>query len=76
MTGPDKPGPHTGTSWAWLLALPILSCAGPSLLAAVGAGSLTAALGGVAGSLVLLAAGAAVLAVAVAVLGLRRRVHR
>lgn len=36
----------TGSRGAWLLALPVLCCAGHVVLLAVGAGSLTAALGG------------------------------
>jgi hypothetical protein len=76
MTGPDTPGPSTGAGWAWLLALPVLCCAGPAVLAAVGAGSLTAALGGITGSLFLLAAGTPVLVVAATVLARHRRARR
>ncbi len=74
MTGrPDTPGPRTRTvaGWAWLLALPVLCCAGPGVLAVVSAGSLTAVFGGVTGGPVLLTAGAAVLAVAIVVLARR-----
>lgn len=66
----------TGTGWAWLLALPVLCCAGHAVLLALGAGTLTAALGGVSGSLVFLTAGAAVLVVAAVLLVLRRRPGR
>ena len=76
MTGPDTPGSRTGASWAWLLALPVLCCAGPAVLAAVGAGSLTAALGSSTGRQVLLAVGTAVLVAAAVVLAQRRRVRR
>jgi hypothetical protein len=67
-------GRERGGCWLGLLALPVLCCAGPSLLAAVGAGSVTAALGGATGSVLVAVAvvGAAVVLVAVVVL-LRRR---
>lgn len=39
--------------WSALLALPILCCLGHAVLVAIGAGSLTAVLGGVTGSLAL-----------------------
>lgn len=76
MTGPDTLGPRTGAGGVWLLGLPILCCAGPAVLAAVGAGSLTAGLGSITGSLVLLATGTAVLVVVAVVLARRRRVRR
>lgn len=58
-----------------LFALPVLCCAGPALLAAIGAGSVGALLGGAAGSLALAVAGLVVVGVVVAVLA-RRRARR
>lgn len=58
-----------------LFALPVLCCAGPALLALVGAGSVGAVLGGATGSVALAGAGLAVVGVAVAVL-VRRRARR
>jgi hypothetical protein len=57
MTGSPSSG-----RWTWLLALPVLCCVGHALVLAVGAGSLAAAVGGLAGSAAL--AAAALLAVA------------
>jgi len=65
----------SGRWWLALLGLPILCCAGSTLIAALGAGSLIAAVGGLAGSALLAAAGVAILLVA-AVLVARRRVRR
>ena len=67
MTGPDRsetdPGrpvpPERSGWWLALLAIPVLCCAGPALLAAVGIGSL--------GALVAAGTGQAVLAVVLAV---------
>ena len=73
MTGPEAPK-QRGTGWmVALFALPILCCAGPALLAALGAGTVGALLGGATGSIALAIAGLAVLGAAVAVLTLRRR---
>lgn len=58
-----------------LFALPVLCCAGPALLALVGAGSVGAVLGGATGTFALAGAGLAVVGVAVAVL-VRRRARR
>jgi len=58
-----------------LFALPVLCCAGPALLALVGAGSVGAVLGGVIGSTALAVAGLVVVGVVVAVL-VRRRARR
>ena len=75
MTAPKAP--RRGGGWAWaLLALPVLCCAGPALLAALGAGSVGALVGGATGSAVLALAGLAVVCVAVAVLARRRRAGR
>ncbi|GAC1607793.1 MAG: hypothetical protein NVS3B26_02250 [Mycobacteriales bacterium] len=75
MSGPREP--KQGGGWAWaLLALPVLCCAGPVLLAAMGAGSVGALVGGATGSVVLAVVGLAVVCVAVAVLALRHRIRR
>ena len=77
MTGPRE-SKQSRSGWkVALVALPVLCCAGPALLAAIGAGSVGALLGGAAGSVALAIAGLAVVgvAVAVAVIG-RRRAHR
>jgi LPXTG-motif cell wall-anchored protein len=58
-----------------LLAVPVLCCAGPALLAVIGAGSVGALLGGATGSITLAIAGLAVLGAACVVL-LRRRQDR
>ncbi len=65
MTSPNTSGPRTGAGWAWLLALPVLCCAGPVVLATVSARSLTAALGSRTGTPALLAGAAAVVVVVV-----------
>lgn len=50
MTDPQAPK-RSGNGWTVaLFALPILCCAGPALLAALGAGSVGALLGGATGS--------------------------
>ena len=74
MTGPREP--PKGSGWALaLLAMPVLCCAGPALLAALGAGSLGALLGGATGSIAVAFAGLAVVRVAVGVIA-RRRTRR
>ena len=74
MTSPREP--KQGGGWAWaLVALPVLCCAGPVLLAALGAGSVGALLGGATGSIALAVAGLAVVSVAVGVIA-RRRTRR
>ena len=73
-TAPERPVPPERSRW-WLavLAIPVLCCAGPALLAAVGIGSLGALVAAGTGQVVL----AVVLAVAVlatiAVASARRR---
>jgi LPXTG-motif cell wall-anchored protein len=75
MTAPRKPKPG-GSGWmVALLAVPVLCCAGPALLAIIGAGSVGALLGGATGSITLAIAGLAVLGAACVVL-LRRRQDR
>lgn len=74
MTG-QRGREASGPWWLALLGLPTLCCAGTTLIAALGAGSLTAAIGGLAGSTLLAAAGVSVL-LAAAVLVVRRRVRR
>ena len=80
MTAPQETAPQEpqqGGGWPWtLLALPVLYCAGPVLLVALGAGSVGALLGGATGSVALALAGPAVVCVAVAVLARRRRASR
>lgn len=61
-----------GRWWPALLGLPILCCAGSTVIAALGVGSVTAAIGGLAGSALAAAAGTAIL-ISTAVLVLRRR---
>ncbi len=73
MTGPREPR-HGGGGWkVALFALPVLCCAGPALLALVGAGSVGAVLGGAIGSTALAVAGLAVVAAAALA---RRRARR
>ncbi len=75
MTGPREPR-HGGGGWkVALVALPVLCCAGPALLAALGAGSVGALLGGAIGSVALAVAGLAVVGVVLVVLA-RRRARR
>ncbi|MEO6206208.1 MAG: hypothetical protein ABIO67_12640 [Mycobacteriales bacterium] len=64
----------SGRWWLALLSLPILCCAGTTLLGAIGVGSVPAAVGGLAGSALLAAAGIPILLIA-AVLLVRRRVR-
>lgn len=74
VTGPREPKQRG--SWAWaLITLPVLCCAGPALLAALGAWSVWALLGGATGSVALVLAGLTVVCVTVAVLA-RRRTRR
>ena len=75
MTGPREPKQSRSGWKVALFALPVLCCAGPALLAALGAGSVGALLGGATGSVTLAVAGLAVVGVAVAVLA-RRRARR
>ena len=78
MTGPREP--KQGSRWmVAFFALPVLCCAAPAVLAAVGAGSVGALLGGTTGSVALAVAGLAVVGVAVAVavaVLVRRRARR
>ena len=75
MTGPREP--KQGGGWAWaLLAIPVLCCTGPALLAALGAGSVGALLGGAIGSAVLAVAGLVVACLALGVAALRRRARK
>ena len=75
MTGLREP--KQGGGWmVALFAVPVLCCAGPVLLAAIGAGSVGALLSGATGSIALAVAGlAVVVGVSVAVLA-RRRARR
>jgi len=76
VTAPRRPKPGGGGGWmVALFALPMLCCAGPALLALVGAGSVGAVLGGAIGSTALAVAGLVVVGVVVAVL-VRRRTRR
>ncbi len=75
MTGPREPKQGSGGWTVALFALPVLCCAGPALLAALGAGSVGALLSGPTGSVALAVAGLAVAGVAVAGLA-RRRARR
>ena len=71
MNRPQEPR----RSSPWLLvvvALPVLCCAWPALLAALGAGSLGVLLGGATGRLGLALLGLAVVCVACAVIAYRR----
>ncbi len=63
----------TGAGWGWLLALPVLCCAGYALLLAFGAGSLIAVVGGATGSALPAVVGAVVLLAVVVVLVRRWR---
>ena len=74
MTGSGESKPSRSGWKLALFALPVLCCAGPALLAAIGAGSVGALLGGAAGSLALAVAGLVVV-VGVAVIA-RRRARR
>ncbi len=75
MTSPREPKQGGGGWMVALFALPVLCCAGPALLAAIGAGSVGALLSGATGSVALTVAGLAVVGVSVAVLA-RRRARR
>ena len=72
MTGPDRTPERRGR-WLALLAVPVLCCAGPALLAAVGVGSVGALAGAVTGGVTLVAAGLVVAGGSAAVLLWRRR---
>ena len=85
MTAPDQtPGrpdqrqqpepPERSGWWLALLAVPVLCCAGPALLAAVGVGSLGALLAAGTGQVVLAAAlGLAVVIIVLLLVGRARR---
>ena len=79
MTTPRDPQEPRRNGGGWtvaLFALPVLCCAGPAVLAALGAGSVGAlVVGGVTGSLVLAVVGLTVLCFAVAGFA-RRRTRR
>lgn len=76
MNGPREPKQGSSGWLVALFALPVLCCAGPAVLAALGAGSVGALLGGATGSVVIAVAGLAVACVALAVLARRRRARR
>ena len=61
------------TGWAWLLAVPVLCCAGHAVLLAVGAGSLAAVVGSPTGRTLLTAVGGVVLLAVLSVVLVRRR---
>ncbi len=63
---------RSGSRWPWLLALPVLCCAGHAALLALGVGSLAALTGAVTGGLVVTAVGAVVLLAAVVAVLVRR----
>jgi len=72
MTGPREPG--RGGRWiVALVALPVLCCAGPVLLTALGAGSLGALAGSVTGSFALGGLTVAFIVVAVIARNIGRR---
>ena len=72
MTEPCIPDKN-GTGWVIaLFAVPVLCCAGPAVLAALGAGSIVALLSGAGGSTALVVAGLALVCVTVAVIARRR----
>lgn len=72
MTEPQEPKKDRGGWVVALLAIPVLCCAGPALLAALGAGSVGALLGGATGSVALAVAGLVLVCLAVAVIARRR----
>jgi LPXTG-motif cell wall-anchored protein len=75
MTEPQEPK-KTGSGWTVaLFAIPVLCCAGPAVLAALGAGSVGALLGGATGSVALAVAGLALICITAAVIA-RRRTRR
>lgn len=59
--------------WAWLMALPVLCCAGHALLLAIGAGSLATVAGLATATALPAGVGTVVLLAAVSVLIRRRR---
>lgn len=61
------------SGWLALLAVPVLCCAGHAVLLAVGVGSITSLVGGVAGSAAIAAAGLLVLFATAVALRRRRR---
>ena len=72
MTEPREPN-KKGSGWiVALFAIPVLCCAGPAGLAALGAGSIGALLGGATGSVALAVAGLALVCVLAAVIARRR----
>jgi len=77
MTGPDPADPSAKPErsgwWVALLAIPVLCCAGPALLAAVGVGSVGALFAAGAGQVVLAVALALAALTTVAVLTARAR---
>lgn len=84
MTAPDRPldgpdpreqpkPPERSGWWVALLAVPVLCCAGPALLAAAGIGSVGALAGGLAGGAALTVIGLLVVGVAVALAWRRSR---
>lgn len=74
MTGQQPDGPKHSGWWIAAAAVPILCCAGPALLTALGVSGLGAVVGGATGNLALAAFG--VCAAGVAVLLLLRRSGR
>jgi len=74
MTGKRPPRSGRGGWWVALAAVSVLCCAGPAVLAALGAGSLGAAVGSTTGNVALAVVG--VLVAAVALLVLLRRGER
>ena len=72
----DRPADPSGRGSGWLvalLAIPVLCCAGPGLLAAIGITSLSAGVALTAGSVALTVAGCALVAAAVGLVVRRRR---
>ena len=72
MTGHPS-GPGRSGWWLALAAVPVLCCAGPALLAALGAGGVGAVVGGATGSGVLALVGVLVVVGALALLALLPR---
>ena len=84
MTAPDRtPGspdhqkqPESGERSGWwvaLLAIPVLCCAGPALLAAIGVGSVSVLAGGLTGATGLIVIGLLAVGVAIALAWRRSR---
>ena len=81
MTGPDPAPGQPGTPptaerkgwWVALLAVPILCCAGPALLAAIGVGSVSVLAGGLTGATGLIVIGLLAVGVAIALAWRRSR---